>query len=219
MLRKHKHITTKELKKDPFVIFTAKVVDYLQDQWLKIISIVIIVGLIISAAFLFVGNRREARVDAYDAAVTAMNNNAPEAPDLLRKVVDNYGGSQYAAQSLLNLANINYQEGNFEDAESNYREYIKKYSGDMFYDFSAYNGLGAILEEQGNFAEAANIYNDYVTKYSQSPFSSLMKLYAGKAHIRGNNYDQARMFLEDVVNSSYDNKEKQKAMYYLAMIE
>ena len=105
MLRKHKRLTKKELKKDPFVIFMAQAVDYLRKEWLKIGSTILAVVLVISISLIVVKGRRKSAMNAYDAALTAIANDAPEALDLLKRVVEEHGGSKRAGDALIKLGN------------------------------------------------------------------------------------------------------------------
>jgi len=77
MLRKHNRLTKKELKHDPLVLFAAQVVDFIQNEWLKIVSTVAIVLIVIFGTSFFIGSRDRAAINAYDAAINAMNNDAP----------------------------------------------------------------------------------------------------------------------------------------------
>ena len=60
MLRKHYKLTKKELKKDPFVIFMAQAVDFFKNEYLKIISTVIVIAVVITLAFLIIKGRKKA---------------------------------------------------------------------------------------------------------------------------------------------------------------
>ena len=90
MLRKHKKLTKKELRKDPLLIFIAQAQDFLRAEWLKILSTIVVVVLVITGATFFIKGRDKSRINAYDAALTAVQNDAPEATDLLKTVVNKY---------------------------------------------------------------------------------------------------------------------------------
>ena len=69
MLRKHKKLTKKELKKDPLVIFIAQTLDYLRSEWMKIVGTIAVVVLVITIALLIVNGKKKSTINAYDAAI------------------------------------------------------------------------------------------------------------------------------------------------------
>jgi TolA-binding protein len=215
MLKKPKRLTKKEMKKDPLVRIAAQVVDYLQDEWLKIGSIVLVVVVVSAIALLIVNGRKKGEINAYDAAMIALQNNAPEAPDLLKKIVNKYGGSRSAADALIQLGNRYYIQKDLNNSEKYYKEYIDKYTGDPVYGFNAYNNLGSIYEEKGDFKKAASTYEQYTKKYQTSVFNTIMYLNAGKAFIQAGDNDSAKKNLMSIVQNSQDSQEKVEALYYL----
>ena len=82
MLKSHKKLTKKELKQDPLVIFTAQAVEYLRKEWIKIGSIILSVIVVITISLYIVRGKSRSEINAYDIALNAYANNAPEAVDL-----------------------------------------------------------------------------------------------------------------------------------------
>lgn len=218
MLRKHKRLTKKELKKDPFVIFTAHALDYIRDEWIKIGGTILAVVLVITATTFIVKGRRRSEINAYDAALTALQNDAPEAMALLRAVVERHGGSQKAADTLLRLGNLYFQQKDYESSEKYYSQYIEKFSGDPLSDFNAFSGLGVVLEEKGEHTKAAKTYEQFINKYKDSPFNSMMCISAAKAYLLAGDKKSARRYFSKVAEEPQDSKEKQEALYYLGML-
>ncbi len=219
MLRTHKKITKKELKKDPFVLLTAQVIDFLKAEWVKIISTVIAVVLIISVSLLIVNGRKKGELNAYDAAFTALQNNAPEANDLLKKYSSKYSGSDGAAEALIQLGNRAFQQKDLANSEKYYSEFIKKHSKDPILGFNAYNNLGSVYEEKGDFKAAAKTYETYTQKFKDSPFAPVMLLNAGKAHLLAGEKDLARVTFQKINDSYRDSEEKVEALSYLEMMK
>jgi outer membrane protein assembly factor BamD (BamD/ComL family) len=219
MLRKHKKLTKKELKQDPLVIFTAQVLDYIEEEWIKIGGIILAVVLVAFIAVFVVKGKKKSEINAYDAALAALQKNAPEAPDLLKAVVDKHGGSQSAAQALIQLGNLYYQQKDYDLSEKYFAEYIDKFSGDPLTDFGAYNGLGAVLEEKGEPRKAAEIYEKFLNSHKHSPFNSMMCMNAAKAFLLAGDKDQATQYFTRVVENPYDSNEKQEALYYLQTLK
>jgi len=218
MLRKHKKLTKKELKKDPLLIMTAQVLDFLRAEWLKIVSTILAVVLVITAATFVVKGRKRSQINAYDAALTAVQNNAPEAPDLLKAVTEKYGSSTYAADALLRLGNMYFRQKEYDTSEKYFKQYIDKYAGDPFSDFNAYRGLGVVLEEKGDYSKAAATYEDFNSKHKNSPFTSMMHIAAAKAYWLAGDKESAKRYFSIVAEQPKDSDEKQEAVYYLEML-
>lgn len=217
MLRTHKKLTKKELKKDPLVIFIAQAVEFLRDEWVKIVASVVAVIVVIVVGYLIVNGSRKSTINAYDAAITAIANNAPEAHDLLKRVVDDHSGSEYAGEALITLANDSVRQKDLDNAEKYFQQYIKNYD-DPIYLFNAYNGLGAVYEEKGDYKKAAETYEQYVSKNKSSVFSALMYLNAGKAYFQSGDKDAAKRNFHEITENHSDSKELQEAQYFLGLI-
>ena len=219
MLRKHKRLTKKELKKDPFVIFTAQIYEYIQNEWKKIGSIILTVVVVITLAVFFVNSSKKSEINAYDAALNALQNDAPEALDLLKAVVENHGGSEKAGDALLRLGNMYFQQKDYDLSEKYLSQYIKKFSGDPLYDLNAYNSLGVVYEEKGEFTKAAETYKKYLSKYKESPFDSMMWLNVAKAYWQAGDKLASKEYFTKIVDKPHDSNEKQEALYYLEMLK
>ncbi len=218
MLRKHKKLTKKELKKDPLLIFIAQATDFIRDEWVKIGSTILVVVLVVGGAYLFVDGRKKNAVNAYDAAMTAMANNAPEARDLLKRVVDDYSGSDFAGDALMQLANSYFSEENYDLAEEYFSEYISKFGNDPVFTFNAYNGLGSIYEMREDYAKAAETYAEFARKNKNSVFIPVMLLNAGKAYMHAGNKDKAREQFTRIAEDFTESREVQDAEFFLGML-
>jgi tetratricopeptide (TPR) repeat protein len=219
MLRKHKKITKKELKKDPLVLFAAQVMDFIKAEWVKIASTILAVVLVVAISLFIVQGKKKGEMNAYDAAITALQNNAPEANDLLRKVVEKYGGTSSAAEALIQLGNRYFQQKDIKKSEECYTEFIKKYAKDPVSGFNAYNNLGSVYEEKGDFKAAARTYESFNEKFKSSVFGSIMYLNAGKAYLLAGDKDSARKNFVKITEHYRDSLEKQEAIYYLETLK
>lgn len=218
MLRAHKHLTKKEIKKDPFLIFVAEAVDFMEREWMKIGGILLGTFVVIVAAVLIVNGTRKSDLNAYDSAMTAFYTSAPESIDLMTRYVDKHSGSPNATKVALQLANYYFIQKNYETAEKYYRQSIGKVSGDAIFGFNAYNGLGAILEERGDFDQAAKNYESFVQAFGESAFTEAMRFKAGKAYFLAGNKESAERNFQTILDSAIDSELKQEARYYIELI-
>ena len=215
MLKSHKKLTKKELKHDPLVIFTAQAVEYLRKEWIKIGSIILSVIVVITISLYIVRGKGRSEINAYDIALNAYANNAPEAVDLFEKFVDNYSGSKRVAEILIQLGNNYFAQKDYDSAEKYYMKYIENFSNDPIYEFNAYNGLGGIYEENGDFSQAGKIYEEFISKHRNSVFTSMMYLNAGKAYYQADDKDAALRNFSKILETYGDSIEKQESSYYI----
>jgi TolA-binding protein len=207
------------MKKDPLVLFAAQAVDYLSGEWVKIASIVGVVVFIVTVAILYGQGRKTGELNAYDAAMTAMQKNAPEATDLLKRVVSKYSGSLSASEALMYLCNRYYQQKDLANSEKCFTEYVKKYATDPVNGFNAYNNLGGIYEEKGEFKTAGETYEKYIQKFPDSVFNNIMYLNAGKAYLSAKDNEAAQRNFLKLTETPRDSREKQEALAYLEMMK
>ncbi len=218
MLRKHKRLTKKELKKDPFLIFTAQAIDYLREEWVKIAGTAAAVVAIIAVAFLVVNGRTKSKINAFDTALTALSNNAPEALELLDHAANKYSGSDKAGEALITLGNRYLMEKDFDSAEKYFSQYIKKYTSNPILSLNASTGLASVYEEKGDFKKAAETYESYIKKNSADVFAPMMHINAGKAYYHAGDKDNARRHFTAVADNETDNQQKQEAEFFLEML-
>jgi TolA-binding protein len=219
MLRKYKKITKKELKKDPLVLLTAQAMDYLKTEWVKIGSTFLAVILIVAVSLLIVQGRKHGEVKSYDAAMAALEKNAPETNDLLRTFVNKYSGSDYAGEALIQLGNRYFIAKDYAKSENCFNEYIKKYASDPVLGFDAYNNLGSVLEQKGDFKGAAGIYESFTQKFKSSVFESIMVMNAGKAYLLAGDKESAKKSFQRIASQYRDSAEMQEALYYLGALQ
>jgi len=196
----------------------AQAVDYIREEWIKIGSTILVVVLILGVSYMFVSGRRKGAMNAYDAAMTALANNAPEARDLLQRVVNDYSGSHLAGDALMQLANSAFKDKDYDTAEQYFQRYIDKFGQDPVYLFNAYNGLASIYEERQDYEKAGEIYTRFVEKNKNSFFLPIMLLNAGKAYMHAGNKDKARQQFAKIAEEYSDSREKQEAEYFLGML-
>lgn len=218
MLRAHKHLTKKELKKDPFLIFIAQATEYIQDEWMKIGGVVVVVALVIAAFNFIVSSQTSSDINDYNRAIAAYYANAPEAMDLLNQYVEKHQNSKRARRVMLQLANTSLTDGNYQAAAEYYQQCADNLDDDQILAFNALNGLGAVREELGQYEEAAQAYEQFLTSFQNSPFNSMMRLNAAKAYYLAGNTASARDQFRQLTGEDVEDTIYQEAMFYLELI-
>ena len=89
-----------------------------------------------------------------EAGVEIRSNNLSAAVLSLKKVVDEYGGSDIADLACFQLADVQYRQRNYDEARAMYQRYLDDYGNDDLLVASAWGGLAAIDEHANDLAGA-----------------------------------------------------------------
>jgi FimV-like protein len=163
-----KRVTRKELLKgeDEFVSLSSRVAQYVsahlkQIQYLSF-SILIII-LIVLGISLYLRHLNKKALAAYNHAYRSLvSNSSPEATEdtiegsvaefdeLIRK----YGRTKMATLAIPQLAYLEYDQGNYDEAISLYQMYLKREKSDSIYASMAHFGLAAVYEAKGDYQSA-----------------------------------------------------------------
>ena len=90
-----------------------------------------------------------------EAGVEIRSNNLSAAVISLKKVVDEYGGSDVADLACFQLADAQYRQRSYDEAKVTYQRYLDDYGDDELLVASAWGGLAAIDEHANDLAAAA----------------------------------------------------------------
>jgi FimV-like protein len=163
-----KRVTRKELLKgeDEFVSLSSRVAQYVsahlkQIQYLSF-SILIII-LIVLGISLYLRHLNKKALAAYNHAYRSLvSNSSPEATEdtiegsvaefdeLIRK----YGRTKMATLAIPQLAYLEYDQGNYDEAISLYQMYLKREKSHSIYASMAHFGLAAVYEAKGDYQSA-----------------------------------------------------------------
>lgn len=84
----------------------------------------------------------------------------------LERVVEDYPKSEVAAQALLRLADVHFQDGQYNDASAAYQRFVNDFPSHPLIQ-SALLGMAAAQEAAGNLQEARVQYTRIVSSYPQ----------------------------------------------------
>ena len=163
-----KRVTRKELlkKEDEFVSLSSRVAQYVsahlkQIQYLTF-SILIII-LIVLGISLYLRHLNKKALAAYnrayrslvsdpsrEATEDSMKRSVEEFDKLIRK----YGRTKMATLAIPQLAYLEYDQGNYDQAISLYQMYLKREKSDSIYASMAHFGLAAVYEAKGDYQSA-----------------------------------------------------------------
>ncbi len=157
-----KKITKKELKEDKFVEAALKAKTYLEENSTQVfVAIAVVVALVI--LIMVYRNYHEKKVMQATALlgmaqVEYQNMNYAKAREFLNRLFEEYDGTEAATQGYFILANLNYQQEKYDEAETAFKKFIDNYNGSKILKASGLAGYAACLEHRGAHAEAAEYY-------------------------------------------------------------
>ncbi len=176
-----KRVTRKELLKreDEFIGLSTRVAHYVSAHLKQIqylfFSILIIIAIVIGISLYFRHLNKKA-LAAYNRAYRSLvsdsspettENNAKRAIEEFNRLVGKYGRTKIAALAIPQLASLNYDQGNYDEAISLYLMYLEREKSDSIYAVMAHFGLAAAYEAKGDY---------------QSAIGRLKKIVGGKDH-------------------------------------
>ncbi|MCX7824107.1 MAG: tetratricopeptide repeat protein, partial [Verrucomicrobiae bacterium] len=113
-------------------------------------------------------------------------------------VADRYRGEEVGAYALLLLADQQYQDGKYAEAEKTYQRFIEEYPKSPFLG-SAFYGKGAARESQGDYQGAINVYNMVVNQTAGDIHALDARLGIARCEEARKNWLKARQAYEEVI--------------------
>lgn len=99
------------------------------------------------------------------------------------EIIKRYGSSAAAKEALVNLANLEFRQGKFDEARQHYARCIKAGTPNQLVLYAAVSGLASCDEQKGDFAAAGDGYAAYARKHSKEQFlASEALLAAGRCY-------------------------------------
>lgn len=172
MASETKRMTKEELREDEFVEWLVSVVDYIRDHRNSFIVGVFIVVAGIFGIRTFIDTQHQNIRDAAalwgDVLIAEQGGQLTEAAKKAEHIMTNYAGSPAAGQATIFLANLNYSQEKYAEAEKLYGSYLN--SGDSgkteILRHAAEMGLLACAEVSGDLEETAIAYEMLGSKYA-----------------------------------------------------
>ena len=99
----------------------------------------------------------------------------PPAPADFLKIAEEYAGTSVADRALLLAAGRAYTDGNYTEAEKQFRAHLKKYPNSVFAPIASL-GVAASLDAQDKVKEAIAAYEQTIATYSDDPAADRARL-------------------------------------------
>jgi len=213
MLKPQKKMSKKELKEDKFVYIMMQVRAYV-DENTKLVTILSGALLVLVIAFLIFNYNHSQTVQKSstllgEAQVEYQNLNYSKAEVLLKRLLEEYGGTEAAGQGQLLLANIYYQNNKTRKALEQFEAFITSYDGSNMLLAAGYAGYAACLERQKEYDKAAENYLKAQSAASDFVEAPDYLYLAALNFISAGNYASARNALTKL-KENYKNSAREK---------
>jgi TolA-binding protein len=194
------HLTKKELKQDKLVDFAYKAEAFYNKHQRLVMGIAGAIVVIIIAVVLLRHTIQSARLEeSYDLTLAKMeygSGKLDEAKPGFQKVVTE--GGTAGAEAKYFLGRIAFDQGNFTQAETEFKDYLKNFSGGEELDCAVMSGLAATDEALGKDSEAATLYEEVAAKYPDNAYAPQSLLEASRVNLKLNQKDKAIHNLEQI---------------------
>ena len=218
MLKPKRKITSKELKKDPFLesIYSIKQhFDEKKPQYLKIGLSVVVVFLI---GFLYnsnsVTNENEADYGLSIGMVYLNQGDYQNAIMQFQQIVDEYSNTNSGYDASFHIGKIHFERGNYDLALPHFERYTSG-SKNNFILSSAYESLSAIYEDKNNLDDAISYQKKSINKSISELGNAYSKLRLAKLYILNNDKVKAIKVMDEVIENHEDNFEIKKEYDFL----
>lgn len=223
MLKPQKRITKRKLKEDKLVTFYFKAVDYIKENQNMLFSvaagIVLILLIIVWSSKISVSKETGAASALARAEIKMNQGQYMAAMDSLKLLVDFYDGAQSTGVGLFYLANLYFQNEDFESAQTYYEKYIDDYQDDETISCSAIAGIAACLEGKKSYKKAAEMYEKAAKKYSKTFDIASKLMNAARCYVLAEKKEKARKIYKRIINEYTNSGYKNDAEISLAQID
>jgi TolA-binding protein len=206
MLKPRKRLTKKEIKQDTFIDLLARVTDLTERYAREIaIGIGVIILIVVSAISYarYKDQKNERAVSALAEARIALSDTTASGKgrvsELLRKVMDNFGGTASGKEAIILLANIAYDAQRYDEARSLYERYVDKDGENDLLMYAARMGIAACLEQQGKYTEAAEAYRHVAEKGGKAFYAPTALIHAARCFQLVGKRDDAAQILQRIM--------------------
>ena len=207
-------IRRKELKKpDEFITFSSRILAWCQDNVRIVVGVlasVAVLILITSAIFLLKASRETKARGLYEEALSlyqvefstnAGAVNYPMAAAKLEEVKERYQSTRVAANALMDLGNIYFQEGDYERAIICYTDFLQRTDVSHPVYNQALESLGETYEAKESWQEAVEVYQRLASE-GAPVYQAQAQLYLGRVYEAIGDQQKAMTHYDNYLNDS-----------------
>ncbi len=228
MLTKKKKIRRKEIKEDKLVTFVRNAQIFYEEYKTKVITGVIVFAVVVFGAYYFITQQQSANEEAGIALSRVMKifdqGSYLEAIEGrqgtniigLKKIVEEYSGTENGETAKIYLANAYAYLGNYEEA----LKYYEDYNGDIdIYKASALAGQASYYAAKKDYEKAADLYLQAAKVSEINAQNPDYLLNAAINYLNAGNKEEANVLLKKIKDEYKTSQASREADRYLALLK
>jgi len=227
MITKKKKLSKKEIKEDKLVSFMYNAESFYDDHKSKIISYGLILVIAIAAAYFYVNQQRVANENAglelsrvmkiFDGGSYLEAIEGRQGTNIigLKRVVEEYGGTENGESAKIFLANSYSYLGNYEEAF----KYFEDYGGNIqVYKASAMAGMGGYYSSKKEYKKAADLYKSAAGVFDLNAQNPDYLLNSAVNYYNSGDREEAKALLEKIKEDYSTSNARKQVDRYLALV-
>jgi len=227
MITKKKKLSKKEIKEDKLVSFVYKTQSFYEDYKNKIFTYGAVIVAAVAIAYFYVNQQRTDNDNAgvelsrtmmlYDQGAYLQAIEGQQGTNIigLKKIVEEYGGTENGESAKIFLANSYSFLGNYEEALN----YYKDYSGSIdYFKAAAIAGRAGYYASKNDYIEAADLYKEAAGVTEVNAQNSEYLLNAGINLLKAGNKQEAKTVFETIREKYSTTLAGREIGQYLALV-
>lgn len=227
MITKKKKLSKKEIKEDKLVTFMYKVESFYEDHKSKIISYGLILVIAIAAAYFYVNQQKIANENAglelsrvmkiFDDGLYLEAIEGRQGTNIigLKRIVEEYGGTENGESARIFLANSYSYLGNYEEAFKHYEDY----GGNIqVFKASAMAGMAGYYSSKKEYKKAAELYKSAAGVFDLNAQNPDYLLNSAVNYYSSGDREEAKVLLEKIKKDYSSSNARKQVDRYLALV-
>jgi len=204
MANETQKLSKEELQEDEFVEGAVRLVEYVQENAQNFIAGLVGIVVIIMGINYFIQTQEQSQAEAAallgDMLIAEQAGQKEEAIRTGEQLQTTFAGTDASAQATVLLGNLQFNSGNYAEAERHFQNYLANYEPVDVLTLAASNGLAACLQAQGQVEQAAQRYEEIAARHKglASAGQALMK--AAWCHAQLGDRIKQKALLQSVID-------------------
>jgi tetratricopeptide (TPR) repeat protein len=215
-----KRISKHSMREDKLVSSTFRATEYIQKNQtpfiIGAIALIIVLGAVLLIRYNANRKLNESSALLSRAEMTAAMGQMDQYAADLASLADDYNGTTAAKIATMRLANIYFDQKDYDKADIYYTRLIEKYSEDKMVAASGAAGKAACFEARGNYQEAAKYYEQAASYKSGDLWSPIYLLRAGQNYTKAGDTNSAEAAYEQIEKQYANSSEISAAKRFRA---